>query len=605
MLLEPILFEPVFSISCNLLRVSVQAEAKYFLQNIILILLYPYSRVVSEIPDLCYIVDGDNPIKPRKNCNLSFAEVVFVGVINPPLDDKSEAEETQRDIKDLASGALVSFVGKLGRISRGAFIWVITFFLGWDVQGLYTLSWGLVSTLNKVGRLGLQRGVVRYIVKARMAADQEGIARAQGAAMVVGLLCSLMVAGLVMLSADWIAGFYNRPIGSAMRIMALSAPFLTLVWIFVASTQALRIMRYDVYVTSIASPLFLLVGGLVVGFADLGLEGIAWVQVGMAIACCVLAGHYFRNFFSLSKCLNCVGQGLPWKPLGRFSFPVMLTDLLYSLLTQIDVLMLGFFVREEEVGLYAIARRLASAMLKAPQAFDPMFSSIVSELSSRQRHQELGYRFVVISRWILTINLPIFAALLMVGDHLLALDAGDDIFGLTGAEVEAGISVLFLLCIGMMLQGLFAVAEPLLVMAGRPYLNMSNNAIWLVVNFLLNLLLISSYGIVGAALGATLSMALANGIRLLQVYRIHRVQPFRRSQLKPVAAVLVASLISWLVQDQMPLPLLWSVVGSLVAFLGLYIFLLYLLGMEAEDRALLARLRRRLGLFGAQHCRNG
>ena len=533
------------------------------------------------------------------------SEVVFVGVINPPLDDKSEVEETQRDIKDLAGGALVSFVGKLGRISRGAFIWVITFFLGWDVQGLYTLSWGVVSTLNKVGRLGLQRGVVRYIVKARMAADQEGVARAQGAAMVVGLLCSLMVAGLVMLSADWIAGFYNRPIGSAIRIMALSAPFLTLVWIFVASTQALRIMRYDVYVTSIASPLFLLVGGLVVGFADLGLEGIAWVQVGMAIACCVLAGHYFRNFFSLSKCLNCVGQGLPWKPLGRFSFPVMLTDLLYSLLTQIDVLMLGFFVREEEVGLYAIARRLASAMLKAPQAFDPMFSSIVSELSSRQQHQELGYRFVVISRWILTINLPIFAALLMVGDHLLALDAGDDIFGLTGAEVEAGISVLFLLCIGMMLQGLFAVAEPLLVMAGRPYLNMSNNAIWLVMNFLLNLLLISSYGIVGAALGATLSMALANGIRLLQVYQIHRVQPFRRSQLKPVAAVLVASLISWLVQDQIPLPLLWSVVGSLVAFLGLYIFLLYLLGMEAEDRALLARLRRRLGLFGAQHCRNG
>ena len=46
-------------------------------------------------------------------------------------------------------------------------------------------------------------------------------------AMVGGLLCRLMVAGLGMLSADWIAGFYNRPIGSAMRSMALAAPFLT------------------------------------------------------------------------------------------------------------------------------------------------------------------------------------------------------------------------------------------------------------------------------------------------------------------------------------------------------------------------------------------
>ena len=125
------------------------------------------------------------------------------------------------------------------------------------------------------------------------------------------------------------------------------------------------------------------------------------------------------------------------------------------------------------------------------------------------------------------------------------------------------------------------------------------------MNFLLNLLLISSYGIVGAAVGATLSMALANGLRLLQVYRIHRVQPFRRSQLKPVAAVLVASLISWLVQDQLPLPLLWSVIGSLGAFLGIYIFLLYVLGIEAEDRALLRRFRRWLGRLGTQRIGNG
>ena len=100
-----------------------------------------------------------------------------------PIIGTPDPEATQRDIKDLAGGALVSFVGKLGRASRGAFIWVITLFFGLDVQGLYTLAWGIVSTLNKVGRFGMQRAVVRYVVAARTDGEEESVERAQATAM--------------------------------------------------------------------------------------------------------------------------------------------------------------------------------------------------------------------------------------------------------------------------------------------------------------------------------------------------------------------------------------------------------------------------------------
>ena len=306
------------------------------------------------------------------------------------VSEEQAPEATQRDMRDLATGAAVSFAGKLGRGFRGVFMWLVPILFSMEVLGLYYTAWGLVSTLNKIGRFGLQRGVVRFVVAARAAGDQAGVERALAAAAAISLVLSAAVTVATLLSAEWWAGFYEQPIAPAIRVMALSTPFMALAWVFVAATRALRIMRYDVYVVSIAGPLILLILGGAAGFLGLGLRGIAAAQLAMAVGCCALAAVYFRRFFSLSGCLHRLGRGLPWRPLARFSFPVMVSDLLYALLTQLDALMLLVFVSPELVGLYGLARRVASAMLKAPQAFDPMFSSIVSELSHRRPRRRVS-----------------------------------------------------------------------------------------------------------------------------------------------------------------------------------------------------------------------
>ena len=510
---------------------------------------------------------------------------------------QERGNETQKDIKDLAGGALVDFVGKFGRAFRGAFLWVVTLLCGLEVQALYSLSWGLVSVLNRVARFGLQRGVVRFVVIARMAGNEEEVERSLGASLRIGLIASAFVVGLLLLSAEWVAAFYSKPIAETIRIMAWAGPFMTITSIFVAATRALRFIRFDVYVRSIAGPLILLVGGLIAGFLSPKLESIAWVQLSMALGMSLLATFYFRRFFSLVNCLRRLGRAAPWGKLGRFSAPVMLTDLLHGVLTQLDVLMLGWFVAKEQmylVGIFVLSRRIASAILKVPQAFDPIFSSIVPQLSSQERHQELAHRFVSISRWILTVNLPIFAGILIIGNSLLPMLAGKEVLTLSQADLQAGLDILFLLCIGMMVQGISAAVEPLLVMSGRPYLNLMNNSLWLGLNFLLNIGFIKIYGILGAALGAALSMSLISVVRFLQVYIIYRIQPFRSSLLKPVLSVLGAALAGWLIQNLVPAGAAWaSIAAPLVGFLGVYILLLLLLGIEEEDKVLLRLVYRR------------
>ena len=458
--------------------------------------------------------------------------------------DANGAEE-RRDVRDLARGGFITFVGKLGRASRGAFLWVITLLMGLDVQGYYSLAWGIVSTLNKIARFGMLRGVVRFVVSERAQAEGHG-ERAVGTALLIVGICSVAISAGVYFSADAIASFYDKPIASALQIMALSAPFMAVCWVFISAIRALRIVLYDVYVVSVAGPLILLVGGLGVGWLDLGLSGVAWVQLAMAMCISLLAAYFFGRFFSLRACFQHLRQPVRLREMAHFSLPVMVTDLLYAVLTQLDVLMLGFFVSAEMVGVYALARRIASAMLKAPQAFDPIFSSVVSELAVNARYGELSARFSVLFRWILTINLPIFASLLIVGDLLLTMIGGGKMQALPEGDVVAGLQVLFILSISMMFQGSFALAEPVLAMTGRPYLNFFNNTTWLCTNFVLNIIFIDFYsmGIVGAACGAFISTLCVNGLRLGQIYRQYTIWPFDFKQVKPLFASALASPLS-------------------------------------------------------------
>ena len=102
---------------------------------------------------------------------------------------------------------------------------------------------------------GMLRGVVRFVVAGRAKGDDEQVEGAIATALGIVLVCSAAVTLLILLSADAIAAFYDKPIARALQIMAFSAPFMATTWVFVSAIRALRIVLYGVYVMSIAGPL--------------------------------------------------------------------------------------------------------------------------------------------------------------------------------------------------------------------------------------------------------------------------------------------------------------------------------------------------------------
>ncbi len=163
-------------------------------------------------------------------------------------------------------------------------------------------------------------------------------------------------------------------------------------------------------------------------------------------------------------------------------------------------------------------------------------------------------------------------------------------------DVIAGLQVLFILSISMMFQGSFALAEPVLAMTGRPYLNFFNNTTWLCTNFVLNIIFVHFYsmGIVGAACGAFISTLCVNGLRLGQIYRHYAIWPFDLKQVKPFLAVVPASLSGVVLRDVVAEPAV-AVPVALGTFVCVYGMVLAFLGVEEEDRKLASKAVRWVG----------
>ena len=501
----------------------------------------------------------------------------------------SALTSSEENLKDLAGGALVNFVGKLGRLTKTTFVAVVKLLFGAEILGLYEAAWGAAFALSKIGMYGLHRGVVKEVVEARASGDESAVNRSIGAALGLGLGLSFAVAIISVPAASWIVDNVlpeNPTIVPAVRIMVWAIPLLTLAGIFIAATRALRIMRFDVYVTSIGGPLILLAGGAVAGFTGTGLEGLSIAQLVMAAGMCLLALHYFEQNFSLRACVRHMGNLRQWESLHRFSFPVMLLDLLGNVLTRLDIWMIFAYMGAAEAGIYAIARRAASATLKIPQSFDPIFSSIVSDLAYRRDYGELTARLVSVARWSLTVNLALTAVVLFAGDFILSL---------LGEDTVLGAEALVILCLGMLVYSVFVANEQLLIMSGRQYLSLIDTILWVALNIGLNWWLIPEYGLVGAAIASSVAMNIVNVVRMVQVYIIYDCHPFDWSQLKPLAAATPALAIGFAVVHFLPFGPAVAKTAACAVFLPVYLGGLFALGLDPEDRLLLGQAARRLG----------
>ena len=191
----------------------------------------------------------------------------------------------------------------------------------------------------------------------------------------------------------------------------------------------------------------------------------------------------------------------------KVSLPLLMSASLWSVLSQTDLLVLGFFEESTQLGMYSVIVRLAGMLLFFLAAVNgvaaPMFARLYTEgdLLALQDLADVASRWMFLPALVVGLGLVVFARPLL---------------GLFSPVYMAGHWELVILISAYLVNVACGLPGRLLDMAG-----FQNQTLWVVawcsvLNVVLNLTLIPLYGTRGAAVATGLAMVLWN----LWLYRV-------------------------------------------------------------------------------------
>ncbi len=262
----------------------------------------------------------------------------------------------------------------------------------------------------------------------------------------------------------------------------------------------------------------------------------------------------------------------------------MFTGLIYVLLAKMDLVMVAYFVAEEQVGIFAVGVRVAMLIIVGVDVLVPIIRPYLSELSEGGDFATIEALIKPLTKWLIFSGLAIFGII-----SILRLE----ILSIFGTGFQSGGTVLVLLGIGYLGNVLSGPNGQLLVMSGKQKWEVANTIVLVSLNFALNVTLIPRMGINGAAIATALSTILVNLVRLVEVYALWGIHPYSWKCLKSIGAVAVGCLASYVTRVAAvsagldPASIVVITVG---VFFAVLFPCVWFLGVDPEDRILVGFL---------------
>ncbi len=504
--------------------------------------------------------------------------------IPPQIDD-----EFAGVIRELGRGGQTAiFYGLVGQVIRVVMQIMLGRVLGVQVFGLYTLGRSVLEVLSRIGLIGLHNGVVHFLSIFQGEGDHAQVRGTILTALALVIGSSGMIGIGLWLAADWAAiALFNKPdLAHVLQGFAIALPIYSVLLLLTACARGFRHIGYYSGMTHMVHPLMICIF-VAAGFAiGLRIDGVLW---GFGLSTALACGLMLAGILRLFPALLSLQQGFQFASsrILPHSAKVLFKDLSSRLLLHLDRLMLGAFSVASDVGIYGVSAFIGGRIDFFLRMFSSIFAPMISDLYNQGKHGEMTRLFQTVTKWTLLLTLPVLFMFVFLGQALLEL---------FGKEFQAGWPTLMVLSLGGLVSVSVGPAGFMLIMTGRPGLELLNSWISGLVNIALNLWLIPRYGALGAASATATTIAALNLIRVAEVYHIHRCHPFRMGTLKVSAAFALSGGAMWQLAQFYQFEL-WGKLACMGGFLAIYLGLLFAFGWDDEDQLVLRRLKRKFRRF--------
>lgn len=495
------------------------------------------------------------------------------------------------EIKTISKGAGIVFVGIIiGRGLKYIFEVTVAQNLGPELFGVFFLGFSIFRVLESITIFGLHDGVLRYVSLYRGEKDENRIKGIILLSVKIVLIVGIVITAILIIFSHAISEriFPGINLALILKIFAIGLVFTALTEILVYSTQAFQIMKYKVLVRMLFEPglrIFLFFVFFLLGWK---LLGAVFAFVVSVISGTFLAFYYMKRVFpSITK--NIPHPIYETKNILSYSWPLFFVGFLNLIIIHISTLMLGHFTTPQIVGIYAAAQRTALLIPIILESFCAIFAPIISDLYNRKELKKLETLFNIITRWIFTISFPCVVVMVFFAKEILSI---------WGKEYTSGTVCLIVICCAQLINCSVGPAGIMIIMTGRTKIGLINSFIVVLMIITLNFFLIPKYSILGAALSLGIAVSLINILRLIEVYLILKIHPYRINFLKPLFSTGLSFLVLFMGSKYLlPTfhPLITLFVGCF-SFIAVYTVILFLLGIEEEDKFILRKHSQRLNV---------
>jgi len=504
-----------------------------------------------------------------------------------------EAQAQTIDRKDVAKGAGLAAVARLGAlievVSQPAYTWMF----GLTGYGVYVVLWAAINILANLLDLAMGQAMQRIVPSSASIPERHGAVRF---ALLVSTGLGLFAALAIMAAAPWIAGWIAtapedaRQLPHAIAIFAWSLPL----WIFVetatAAARAMRAFGPEIRLRIFWEQLARLAFAAGFFFAGFGFEGLLYGHLASLALTAWLSWRLLARYYDPALLLRApIPNRLRADALatGFAMLPPALARRAYNDLPPILLnLMIPGAGGAAAAGIFGIARKIASIPLIVRQSFLYVLAPLASAQAAVDR-REIAPLYSFSTHISLLLAVPLAGFMILVAaDMLMAFAPGS----------EAGLSVVIILLGARAIEAALGPATPIVEMTGHRILPLANSLAGLALWLGLGIWLVPARGAEGMAIAVSAAVVLTAILAMVELYWADRISPLGDGFWRALFAASACIALLWGMGE------LLAPFGQRVRALSLFalfwpaLWLALRLGLLPEDKAGLGTLAQKLRL---------
>ncbi|MBI5060813.1 MAG: flippase [Candidatus Aenigmarchaeota archaeon] len=346
--------------------------------------------------------------------------------------------------------------------------------------------------------IGLKEGLIKYIPAFRVDNDNNKVKSIVSFVLLVHiLLASILIIIFVFLS-DYIAVayFHNTSAAIVLKIIGISGAL----FIFIRDATSIFSGLGRVKMLSYVSPFNSIAFLVFILLASVSLTGVSYAYLlSVVITIAVFYAIIFRMPFFTKGKQNTDKEMI--KQLMFFSIPLFMVGFLDSLTSQMDTLVLTYFRSLEEVGYYQVALPTSRLLLVFYSAIVLVIFPIFSEMWAKKDKNGISSTMSMILKYMLIVILPFVMLAIAFPNEIIRM-----LFGVKYLPAAPALQILSFSVVFLTLNSVMSI---LFVSMGKIKLYAKIMVFVFIANLAMNIALVPSFGIIGAAVATTLSLFFA------------------------------------------------------------------------------------------------